>query len=513
MGTKFSRFPWHVILFSLYPPLSLWAYNLGQIGLTATYRAILACLFLGLLLLGLVWLWLRDWARAGIVTVIFLLLFYSYGQSYSFLETINISGVVLGRHRFLGFIWLILLVVGVWWSVRKVKSPVSLHSTLNLISVFLIVFPLFKFAIYGFSSWRDRSAHAGDATARAIADATPPAENRPDVYYIILDGYGRSDVLRNQLNFDNSSFLDSLRREGFYVAQCSQSNYGMTALSLSTSLNMNYLSSLGDEFTAGNNDRYEPLWGLIKNSATEATFRKMGYRIVAFETGYDWTEFRNADYFFAAPKRGLSGFESLVLRDSAALILDEFGVFDPFHFTPEAQKRNLILYVLDTMKSLPDVPGPKFVFIHLVIPHQPFVFGPEGEEVVVAPRTLNEDKYYNAEDYLRGYGNQVRFISSQIPALMKAIIETSSTPPVIIIQGDHGPAQLEKENRMGILNAYYFPAGKDAIYPAITPVNTFRIVFNTFFGSHLDLLPDISYYSKYAQPYRFEVIPNDCNLP
>jgi hypothetical protein len=236
----------------------------------------------------------------------------------------------------------------------------------------------------------------------------------------------------------------------------------------------------------------------------------MGYHVVAFETGYDWTEFRNADYFFAAPKQGLSGFESLVLRDSAAVILDDLGVFDSFHFTPEDQKRNLILYVLDKMKSLPEIPGPKFVFIHLVIPHQPFVFGPNGEALVVAQRSLNADKYYSPADYLRGYGNQVRFISSQIPNLMKTILENSSTPPIVIIHGDHGPAQLEEENRMGILNAYYFPERKDALYSTITPVNTFRTVFNTFFGTHLELLPDTSYYSKYSTPYAFEIIPNTC---
>jgi hypothetical protein len=513
MKTRFSKFPWYIILFSLYPPFSLWAYNLGQIGLTATYRAILACLFLGILLLCLTWIWLRDWARAGVVTAIFLLFFFSYGHIYARLESVNIAGFVLGRHRFLAIIWLAALLVGIWWAVKKLKSPLALSSTLNLISVFLIIFPLFQFVAYEFSSWRERSISGTDTASRAIAEAAPPTENRPDVYYIILDGYGRSDVLRNELNFDNMPFLKSLMDEGFYIAQCSQSNYGMTALSLSTSLNMNYLSSLGDEFTADNTNRYGPLWYLIKHSSTEATFRKMGYRMVAFETGYDWTEFRNADYFFAAPQHGLSGFESLVLRDSAAVILDDLGVFDPLHFTPEDQKRNLILYVLNKMKSLPQVPGPKFVFIHLVIPHQPFVFGPNGEPLVVAQRTLNEEKYYNAEDYLRGYGNQVRFISSQIPDLMKTIIENSPTPPVIIIQGDHGPAQLEKENRMGILNAYYFPNKKDALYATITPVNTFRVVFNTFFGTNLELLTDTSYYSKYSKPYGFETIPNTCKAP
>src|SRR5215216_326519 len=413
---KVSKFPWYVIPFSLYPPLSLWAYNLGQISLTATYRAFLACFFLGILFLGLAWLWLRDWARAGIVTSLFLLFFFSYGHLYSYLENVNISGVVIGRHRVLAGVWLILLTLSVWWVVRKLRSPTAVHSSLNWIAVFLIAFPLFNFAVYGFSSWQENQTDSGNTQdiSRALSDARPAAENPPDVYYIILDGYGRSDVLRSELNFDNTSFLDRLRDEGFYIAQCSQSNYGMTALSLSSSLNMNYITSLGEEFTAENTNRYEPLWRLIKSSATEATFRKMGYHTVAFETGYDWTEFRNADYFFAAPKQGLSGFESLVLRDSAAVIFDDLGVFDSIHFTPEDQKRNLILYVLDKMKSLPDIPGPKFVFIHLVIPHQPFVFGPNGEPLVVAQRTLNADKYYSETDYLRGYGNQVRFISSQI---------------------------------------------------------------------------------------------------
>ncbi|MEO8355741.1 MAG: hypothetical protein ABI621_07490 [Chloroflexota bacterium] len=513
MIKDFTKFPWHVILLSLYPSLSLWAYNLGQVGLTATYRAILGCLILGILLLAFAWLWLRDRARAGIVVTIFLLLFFSYGHIYLFLENVTIGDVVIGRHRFLAGIWLVLALLGIWWAVRNLRSPGSLNSTLNLVALFLFVFPMFNFVTHGFSNWRASQSGAVYMSSRAVQGTDRLAVGRPDVYYIILDGYGRSDILRDKLNFDNSSFLDDLRNEGFYIAECSQSNYGMTALSLASSLNMDYITSLGDEFTSDNVDRYSPLWRLIKDSAAESTFRKMGYQVVAFETGYDWTEFRNADYFFEAPKQGLSGFESLVLRDSAAVILDDLGWFDPLHFTPEDQKRNLVSYVLDKMSHLPEVPGPKFVFIHLVIPHQPFVFGPDGEPFVVAQRTLNDDKYYSTEDYLLGYGNQVRFISSQIPGLMKTIIQNSTTPPVIILQGDHGPAQLEKENRMGILNAYYFPEGKEVLYPTITPVNTFRVVFDVFFGTPLGLAADTSFYSKYSKPYEFEVIPNECNVP
>jgi hypothetical protein len=44
------------------------------------------------------------------------------------------------------------------------------------------------------------------------------------------------------------------------------------------------------------------------------------------------------------------------------------------------------------------------------------------------------------------------------------------------------------------LNAYYFPGVQnDVLYNRLTPVNTFRIVFNLYFGAGYDLLPDKSY--------------------
>jgi hypothetical protein len=47
---------------------------------------------------------------------------------------------------------------------------------------------------------------------------------------------------------------------------------------------------------------------------------------------------------------------------------------------------------------------------------------------------------------------------------------------------------------MGILNAYYLPGtGQAGLYPSITPVNSFRVVFNAYFGTDLPILPDRSY--------------------
>jgi hypothetical protein len=60
--------------------------------------------------------------------------------------------------------------------------------------------------------------------------------------------------------------------------------------------------------------------------------------------------------------------------------------------------------------------------------------------------------------------------------------------------------------------AYYFP-GKDVselAYPTMTPVNSFRLVFNTYFGGNFPLLEDTSYFSEQTNDANYEVIPNTC---
>ena len=91
--------------------------------------------------------------------------------------------------------------------------------------------------------------------------------NRPDIYYIILDAYGRHDALGE---FDNTDFLKELESRGFFVATNATSNYKYSIQSLASSLNLAYLDGL--EARAPKTDRDGI--ALVQNNALAATLKR-----------------------------------------------------------------------------------------------------------------------------------------------------------------------------------------------------------------------------------------------
>jgi hypothetical protein len=160
---------------------------------------------------------------------------------------------------------------------------------------------------------------------------------------------------------------------------------------------------------------------------------------------------------------------------------------------------------LEKLKEIPDLDPdvPKFVFAHIPAAHVPYVFGPDGE--LDQPWTLPSvptDPNEARQGYMHGYRGQVVYVNQLLKEAIDIIIKNSPVPPVIILQGDHGPQSLYKfsldevcvKERMSILNAYYLPGVQNAgLYPTITPVNTFRLIFDQYFNTDFGLLDDRSY--------------------
>jgi hypothetical protein len=169
--------------------------------------------------------------------------------------------------------------------------------------------------------------------------------------------------------------------------------------------------------------------------------------------------------------------------------------------------RERTLFTLDKLDKLSYIKGPKFVFAHLVIPHPPYVFGPTGGPV--EPADVGTTKTQQGASH---YRDQAFYVSTRMAEIVLKIIANSTVPPIIVIQGDHGPTVASRpRSRMSNLNVYFLPGAEKSLYPTITPVNTFRVIFNHYFGQDLQLLKDVSLYSDYEDPFSFKEIPNNCN--
>ena len=487
----------HPFLLAAYPVLALFGANIEEVQMVSVLRpliiAVLGAAFLFLLLKYL----LKDWQKAAASSSLVVALFFSYGHVYNFLESTPIFGVSLGRHRLLFPVWLILLSVGIWWIIRKSKDMTQMNQALNLVAFTLLIFPLFQIGQFEIRTIQTSPAKTAKAS-QASQLHLPNGMAAPDIYYIILDGYTRDDILKKNYQLDNTPFLKHLTQIGFYVATCSQSNYAQTQLSLASSLNSNYLEALDPKYKAGNTSRVG-LSELIHHSTLRQALEGLGYQTVAFETGFEATQLEDADLYLSSHTyQGINDFENLLIRTTAARVLAEGIAF--LNLPPDWEARDQIhreqiLYTLDELRRMPEVPGPKFVFAHLVIPHWPHVFGPNGEAVHEKP------------DSATAYKNQVIFINKRIMPILENIINNSPTPPVIVLQGDHGSVIESPERRMRILNAYYLPdGGEAALYESISPVNSFRVILNKYFGDQAPLLEDQSFYSIYADPYNYQVI-------
>ena len=497
----------HPFLMGMFPVISLYAHNQSQLELGAPLRSLVIVLGATAIVFVLLrWLF-GDFTRAGFITTFISFLFFVYGpiKNIIILHNIHFAGVPLGSGRYLLPLFLVFLIIGIWLLAWKIPHGETSLLIFNGIALSALIFPIISITSYAiFNSTVSIKKQPRTVISQSLS-------TQPDIYYIILDMYTRSDTIESEFGYDNSAFLEALRKQGFYVAACSTSNYSHTQLSMASSLNMNYLSALGDGFVAGNTD-YSGTTELIKNNAVRQYLHQYGYAFVSFQSRFPFLNITDSDVFISMPNQSkfIQPFEMLLIEQTpGTIILNEMEkiarTLKIGDIRLYGSQYDTTLFTLDTLTRLPtSIPGPKFVYAHLLIPHPEYVFGPNGEYTGDDERFIGGPNHdpINQAAYKLGYTNQVEYIDSRIPKIVEQIISRSKVPPVIIIQGDHGVKGTAQKN-MPILNAYYFPETEahKLLYPTITPVNTFRLVLNSYFQGHFELLPDLSYYSKNYKDY------------
>ena len=511
-----------VCCWALYPLLFLYTHNSGVCTIDQLWRP------LGVLVAGASIVWLlstavfRSGAKGSVVTCALLALFFSYGHFEAALLRYEFEwgSWVIGPNKILVPVYIFLLTIMFWWVARTRRNLDELMRTMTAIGVLLCLMALVPGLRIGSSPG---SARSGPPERQPLALEVPAAAGMPPpIYLIVLDAYAGEQVLREMYGFDNSRFLDGLRDRGFFVARGSHSNYPQSLLSMASMLNFSYLEELLPDIDEEENSR-QPLQRLLRDNRLFNSLRPLGYRSITFDAaGWEALNIQHSDLFFETPGLGLSSLENELVNTSFAAFLTRFGSKDGVDARTE-QHRRRIEYALDTLEHLPDQEGPFIAYAHIGCPHQPFVFGPNGEPVSQTSNRFSTwftgNQVPDREAYHQGYLRQLQYMNHRVERLLDQLLAPEHTRPIILLVSDHGPAMelhtgsAEETNlveRFSNLVAVHYPdADYGALYNSIGAVNVFRSMLNTQFQASLELLPERQYFASWSRPYRMIPVPTE----
>ena len=515
MSAQFSRIapkellrqiPAHTFFITAYQIVSLLAFNIDQIYAQNALKPLLISLIAMVIVLFVLRILTKNWQLAGVLASLLVIWFFLYGRLYTPLKSVSIFGFVLGRHRYLLIVWSGLILAVAFWLTKRLSIIPSLTMILNIFSAILICLPLIQIVAFYVNDLNLHTIQPEDSINPSISwtsDSIPP-----DIYYIVLDGYVRADVLKKEYGIDNTEFLVDLQDMGFFIANCSQSNYTRTLHSLSSTFNMEYIQDLEEGIKPDQDSSW--LLPYLKQSEVRKQLEMLGYKTIVFKNPWERYIWDDAAIVFRSSGTDLlSPFEYLLLRTTVARVYLDFKEADSRQLANFAYYEDT-LYALKQLPKVPAISGSKFVFIHLMIPHPPFVFGSNGEKIDI-PYDADAGNIYTEEDFKRGYAAAVSYINKRMLEIIPQVIQASKTPPIIVIAGDHGMPWGELENNVRNLAVFYTPASQSPFYETISPVNIFRVLFDTFFNGNYGLLLDRGYLFTEKGRFDFQEIPNVCD--
>jgi hypothetical protein len=465
-------------LFAAFPILFLYAYNISETSMSEVWLPLVISVAAALVLWVVLSLILRSLSKAGLATAMFLLFFFSYGHLYDVLAW----GVFVPKHAYLLPSMLFIWGYCVYFIGRAKRDFRITTKFFNITAVVFIAINLFNIGVY-----QVKLARLSDVTPEESSEQTVarPADlsTLPDIYFIILDEYAHPDTMKEWYDYDNSGFINSLEDKGFFIAYESKTQTSHTPQALAQVLNMEYLN--GEPWS-------ESTYQKIAYSKVANFLKAQGYQYIVFGNNfarYTWEKYakNNVDLYL-----DYHGYNSSSMVTEFVYILWNNTMLQPFYAYVtgsqyEDSYRCQTLYMLEKLKALPELEGPKFIFAHFICPHTPYVFGPDGEYVAPA----NWFNYENKQCYL----GQYIFISAEIERVINVLLKESEIPPIIILQSDHGTRTdyypVGDYDWQKILNAMYLPGmDYDILADNISPVNTFRLIFNHYFGADYPLLED-----------------------
>ena len=532
METKKNSKIFHPFLIAFFPVISIYSVNIGFIQLEEFILPtllIVGSAFLFFLCLKYI---LKNGKKAALIVSLSFIIFFSFGHIYNMLNQVSIGDTDLGSNRTLLPIFVISFGIGSFLIIRTKRTLDNATSIVNTISIVFItvIVAMVGIETFGCDECLIQQTYSLGIFSNQIMDSplyfeehsfsVSESDSLPNVYYIILDGYPRNDVLKKHLDFDNSEFINFLKQREFYVAENSYSNYSLSSTSIPATMNMNYINFLADEL--GEDSRsYDPLlgkdFGLYADNQVIKNFKSMGYKVAKIGSV--------PMYLHEIPLADLSScYKSIHLMDNrlfdTVARTSMIGYFIE-RWSEDLQRQIIICAFEELPKISSYYEEPVFVWSHIMLPHFPLIFGANGEPVTPGESLLvmNNPHVFEGTDsswnIKQQFLQQLQFANKKSMELVDKILKNEKQS-IIIIQSDHGsafdvnlhdPTDDDVHQRLYNINAIYFPDEKprEILMNDTTNVNTFRIVFNSYFGSDYDILEDRIYWNlSYKKPFWFK---------
>lgn len=460
----------------------------------------LSLLYIGVTVFVVVFslLLLRKSSKAVVFSFYFLSVFFLFGAFHDFLKS-SLHNSFFVSYSFL--LPLIAITTGVLFiSIRKRKNNGS--SSMRYFYYLVITFVVLELAtlIYNGVTNKalDNNISGSDINLRFKDGVTKT--RKPDIYFIVFDGYTSSQCLKEEFNYDNSEIDSMLIAHNFFLSRSSKSNYNLTAFSLSSTWNLNYLRSGLEQKIVTSKGLLQAINTFKKNQLVKFLNRE-GY---AFKN-YGCLDIENfptmtTSYFDGLEYRQIDNqtFSSRIWKDigwnftTRNILTGKFRV--PKSYT---KSKYYHLYrntfnldgLINELNTRSDTP--KFIYAHIMLPHEPFYLDSAGN--MTSDTAIISQKFSFKEGYLA----QLKYSNTLLKKIIPFISKKSNTEKVVIIQGDHGyrdyDESVSKEKQFMNLNTYYFSDGDyNNLYEGISPVNSFRVILNKYFSQSFPLLKDSS---------------------
>jgi hypothetical protein len=476
------------LLFAIYPSLFHYANNAAMLRFSSLTRMLIIHTSLAAVVYVIFLIIIRHPYKAAIASALLLVFYNIYGILYNFLFSMDI--VRIDHFTLLPFVILIVIYTSSWLSKMENINSVIVWKLLTFIIFAVAIFNLVKIISFEWQKVTLSTYIAPDSTKSEVT----MNNNDPDIYYLVFDEFSGFEPMRNYWKYEEvDDFVNFLKSKEFFVAENSHSVTGSTIYELSTRLN--YL-------TYPCCDQTRTYLEAIANNRAANYLKDRGYSTIAFE------EIRSIfptdisfqfDYLFendpSSPSVSSAIFDEFGVLVISNTMLSAFSRYYLPHLNDQGlvNHRNMIYFTIDKLANLSDIPNPKFVYVHLLLPHVPFMFDEYGN-------VLDEQYQYNWNYYLGNYIFSIRVIREMVNTIFS--ISDPNRPPVIILQSDHGARnQIIGDNKdtllqnfpesykTSILFSLSLPGCDTSAIPQdIDPINTLPIVFNCYFGAGIPLV-------------------------